>query len=427
MVDYEEGLNLMTIESTNSDQDKADKSLPRAPRRNLPVLVGSSFLIGGVYTIFSTLFQPLILILGGSITIVGGMVSLSEISMLIPMLIFGEYSDSIGRRLPMLIASLLLIIAGLFFIVATNWIILIIPVLLIGFGFSLNQPAANAATAESAASNRRGSAFAYRSAGRLLAGVITSIAGIVIIRQGALQNAFVLFTLFMVINLGLVYFLLAETLSSPRPVSNMFQNLRKNIGIHPKLKRLYIYVVVLDTLSFGTGFHIIYGLLADFQNTTSQEILLYTLVASLAGGLCQFFIAGRVVDRTRKWAIVLSDSIAIPAVLFFALFPGPRTFLIGFMVMSVASSFWGPAIHAYITEHVSRDRIASEFGKIWGLKGIMGIFPPILGGILAAKYGYQAPLLVNVIVGLVSISVVAIFLDRDVSIPLRFRRYRISE
>ncbi len=180
------GLYLVTIDSTNSDQDKADNSLPRVPRRNLPVLVGSAFLIGGAYTIFSALFQPLILTLGGSIAVVGGMVSLSELSMLVPMLIFGEYSDSIGRRLPMLIASLLLIVAGLLLIVANNWFILVIPVLLIGFGFSLNQPAANAATAESAPSNRRGSAFAYRSAGRLLAGVITSITGIYILRKGAL-------------------------------------------------------------------------------------------------------------------------------------------------------------------------------------------------------------------------------------------------
>ena len=421
------GLYLVTIDSTSSEQDKAGSPLPPIPRRNLPVLVGSAFLIGGAYTIFSALFQPLILVLGGSITVVGVMVSISELSMLIPMLIFGEYSDSIGRRLPMLIASLLLIVAGLLLIVANHWLILIIPVLLIGFGFSLNQPAANAATAESAPSNRRGSAFAYRSAGRLLAGVITSITGIYILRRGTIQNAFVLFSIFMVVNLGLVYFLLAETLSSPRPVSNLIQNLRKNIGIHPKLKRLYLYVVVLDTIAFGTGLHIIYGLLAEFQNTSSQDILLYTLLSSLAGGLCQFFIAGRVVDRTRKWAIVLSDSIAMPAVLLLTLFPGHNTFIIGFMMMGIASSFWGPAVHAFIADHVSRDRIASEFGKIWGFKGIVGIFPPIFGGILAAQYGYQAPLLVNVVVGFFTISIVAIFLDRDVSIPIRFRRNRINK
>jgi len=384
--------------------------------RNLPVLVASAFLLGGAFMLFRSLLQPLVLLLGGSITIVGVMVSISEFSMLLPMLIFGEYSDATGRRRPMLIASLILIMTGFLFMAATHWVVLILPVLVTGFAFALNQPATSAATVESVPGSRRGRAFAYRSAGRLMAGVIATILGVVVVRAGNIQNAFFLFTIFVGINLGLIYWLLTETLSSPRAASpsRLFRNIR-NWKIPPKLKILYLYVVVTDTWCYGTGWSLIYGLLAEFQGVEPTTMLLYTMIMSLTGGLVQFGVAGRMIDRTRKWAIVLSDSIAVPAMLVCALFPGERIFPVVFLLMGFAMAFWGPAVQALVADHVPRDRIATEFGKLWGLRGLVSLFPPILGGILAETYGYSAPLLVNFGVGVISLSVVLFFLDRGKS------------
>jgi len=184
------------------------------------------------------------------------------------------------------------------------------------------------------------------------------------------------------------------------------------LPIPSKLKSLYLYVVLTDSFAYGMGWHLIYGLLADFQGVTDQKILLYALLTSLAGGICQLGVVSRVVDRTRKWAIVLSDSIAIPSILICALFPGELTFLVIFMLFGIAMSFWGPAVQSLVVDHITHDRIAAEFGKLWGLRGIIGLFPPILGGILAETYGYRAPLLGNVILGVVSISVAILFLER---------------
>ncbi|MFQ5819268.1 MAG: MFS transporter [Candidatus Heimdallarchaeota archaeon] len=393
------------------NKEHVDTQVP-IPRRNLPVLVVSSFLLGGAFMLFSSLLQPLVLRLEGSMAIVGTMVSISNFSMLLPMLIFGEYSDRAGRRRPMLIASLFLIIAGLLFVTATHWTILILPVLIAGFAIALNQPAMNAATTESVPRGQHARAFAYRSASRLIAGVFAAILGYVILRQGSIKSTFILFTILVGINLGLIYFMLKETLFFPSTSSSFFQNIKRNLPIHTKLKSLYLYVVITDSFAYGLGWNIIYGLLADFQGVSSQKILLYALLTSLAGGICQLGVVSRVVDHTRKWAIVLSDSIAIPSILICALFPGELTFLVIFILFGIAMSFWGPAVQSLVVDHITHDRIAAEFGKIWGLRGIVGLFPPILGGILAESYGYRAPLLGNVVLGVVSISVAILFLER---------------
>ena len=246
-----------------------------------------------------------------------------------------------------------------------------------------------------------------------MAGVVASILGIIFLRQGEIQNAFILFLIFAIMNLGLIYSVLIESLRSPRPGSNLIKQIRQNWAIHPKLKPLYFYIVVTDTFSYGIGWHLIYGLLSDFQGVSNQTILLYTLMSSLAGGIIQFGIAGHVVDRTRKWSIVLSDSIAVPSVFLCALIPGVLTFTIVFIMMGIAMSFWGPAVQSFIVDHVSPDRTAAEFGKLWGIRGIVAIFPPMIGGILAESYGYQAPLIVNVFVGIISLSVAIFFLDRN--------------
>ncbi len=393
--------------TTIQNEDQIPKS-----KRNLPVLTGSSFLIGGALLLFESLLQPFALYLGASISIVGVLTSLASLSKLIPMLVFGSYSDSVGRRRPMIISSLLLIVAGLLLIVATQWLSLILPIFLIGISIALYQPTSIAATAESVSGIHRGRAFAYRAAGRLMAGVVIALLGIVVLQYWDVQITFFLFLAFAGINLGLVYFFLIETRHLPSVSSSILKSLRKILHINPKLKGLYLYVIITDSFTYGLGWLLINGLLVDFQDVTYQEVLLYMMLTSLAGALVQFGIVGQLVDRTRKWAIVLSDSIAVPTFLIFALFPGKQTFLVAFVMMGIAVSFWRPAVQAFVVDRVGRESIAAEFGKIWGFKGIIGIFPPIIGGILAEKYGYQAPLLAGACAGVSSILVAVFLLTR---------------
>jgi len=357
--------------------------------------------------------QLLVLHLKGNLAIVGVMVSILEFSMLLPMMAFGEYSDTTGRRRPILIACLFLMLSGILFALAPVWWWLIPAVLMFGVAFALSGPASSAAIAESVSASRIGSAFAYRNSGQLLAGIIASILGIIVIRRGNIQNAFFLCAGLSFINLIVIYFLLTETVSTPHRVKpvNLFRNIRKNLRIPPKLKKFYFYVVVTDSFSYGIGWHLIYGLIANFQGIDSQTILFYIVLSSLVGGIVQFGVAGRLVDRTRKWSIVLSDSIAVPSILICALFPGKHVFPVVFILMGIAMSFWGPAIQSIIVDHVSSERIATEFGMLWGLKGVVGLFPPILGGILAEKFGYSAPLLGNFIFGMISLSVAILFID----------------
>ncbi|MFQ5819270.1 MAG: MFS transporter [Candidatus Heimdallarchaeota archaeon] len=385
---------------------KDDKKISLPIKRNLPVLVTSAFLLNGAFRITQTLQQPLILYLEGSIKVVGVVVSISTFSMLAAQAIFGEFSDAIGRRLPMLIASLLLLTASLLFLTATHWVVLIPAVLLMGFAFALNQPAAAAATAESVLERRRGRAFAYRSSGRYMAGVIVSILAYIIIQRRTLQSAFFICTIFALANLCLIFFLLKEMhfITHDFSPSSFLQNLRQIWRIPSNLKKLYFFVALLDTFAFETGWSLIYALLTEYQGITSQLIVLYALIQSLVGGLFQLGgVAGRLADWNRKWTLVLADAIGLPVILICALFPNERTILAAFVGMGFATGLFVPTLYAFVVDHVSPERTASEFGKLWGARGIVSLFPPILGGFLAATYGYSAPLLVNVFLGILNI------------------------
>lgn len=396
---------MMDVPSPDQNNRKDTRSL--GLRKNLPILVVSASLIGAAGTILYALMQPLVLRLGGSMAIVGVVVSISSLSTMLPMLVFGEYSDSVGRRRPMIIASLLLLVAGLLFWTATYWLILIPAVLMVGFAYAFNYPASSAAINESVPGSRRGRAFAYRSAGQLLAGVVATYLGIVTIQRGILQSAFFLVLIFVLINLGLIYYMLNETLIAPRSASpiRLLQKLRQNLKIHPKLKALYIYIAILDPLAFDTGWVLMPALLTNFHGVRPDKILLFMLANQLIAGLLQLVsVAGRLADKSRKWGMVLADSIAVPTILVVALFPGERIFLAGYMMFGLANGFFSPAIQAYVVDHVPQERVAAELGKFWSSRGLTSVFPPILGSFLAVTYGYSAPLLVNVAVGVISVS-----------------------
>jgi len=391
----------MTSSSTFPDEKNQKSIRSPAVKRNLHVLIISASLLGAAMTLHRSLMQPLVLQLGGSITIVGVVTSISSLAMMVPMLLGGEYSDSVGRRRPMILASLFLVVAGLIFWGATHWVIIIPAVLLAGFAVALNGPASLAATTESIAKTHRGRAFAYRGSGRLLAGVIATFLGIIVV-QRSIKPAFLLFTLFALINLVVIYFLLKETHLSPRPFSStrLLTNLRHNWRPPTQLKYLYLYMAVFDPLAFDVGWNLIYGLLSDFQGVSNQQILLYSMSAGALGGILQLIgIAGRFAEWSRKWSMVIADSIAIPSILLIALFPGEKMYLVSFLCMGLADAFFMPAIHAYVVDYVPPERVAAELGKFWSSRGIVSLFPPILGGLLAATYGYSAPLLFNVVVG----------------------------
>jgi len=65
-----------------------------------------------------------------------------------------------------------------------------------------------------------------------------------------------------------------------------------------------------------------------------------------------------------------------------------------------------------VADHVDGEKIATEFGKLWFLRGMIVLFPPIIGGILAETYGYSAPLLGNVFFGIISLLVAIFLVDR---------------
>jgi MFS family permease len=397
----------MTSTSTAPDKNQHYSTSGSKLKRNLHVLIVSSSMIGAAIALHNSLMQPLLLQLGASLTMVGFVTSLSGLSILFPMYLGGEYSDSVGRKRPMILASLFLIMAGLIFWTATYWIMVIPAVLLAGFAIAFNGPASVAATSESVSKTRLGRAFAYRGSGRLLASVIATFLAIIVVQRN-IQNAFILFTLFALINLIVVYFLLRETHQSPRPFSftNLFENLRRNWHPPTKLKYIYLYIAVIDPFAYGIGWTLIYALLTDFWGVSSQRLLLYAMSASIAGSIIQLGgLAGRLADWSRKWSMVLANCISLPAILVLTLFPGEITYLSTFICMGISDAFFMPALHSHVVDNVNPERVASELGKLWSSRGIVGIFPPIIGGFLAVTYGFRTPLLVNVIVGLLALIV----------------------
>lgn len=137
---------------------------PRIPRGNLFVLAALNVLRGAHGSIYRVIWQPFVLSLGANMPTLGLLNSSGGMGGIVTTLIQslgGWLADRIGRK-PLVLASSLAIILGYTLFALAGWLqiwsLLLLGIVVLGAS-AVARPALGAITAESAQTERQGSAY----------------------------------------------------------------------------------------------------------------------------------------------------------------------------------------------------------------------------------------------------------------------------
>ncbi|MDR7481482.1 MAG: MFS transporter [Armatimonadota bacterium] len=124
---------------------------------------------------------------------------------------------------------------------------------------------------------------------------------------------------------------------------------------------------------------------------------------ALAGG---YLIGILVADRWRRRTVIIASWVsAAPVPLLLAAAPAYVWLLPGLLLYEV--TFFGlPAVHAFVAERVTPDRLASTFATLGMMTSTAFLVAPTLGGVVADRWGIRATLLLAAACYAVSTAVV---------------------
>lgn len=161
--------------------------------------------------------------------------------------------------------------------------------------------------------------------------------------------------------------------------------------------RWFLLAMILANIAGQMIYSMLSLYLVELGASVAQIGLAFT-VASLVPIALQL-VGGWLSDTIgRLKVIALGSTIAVFGYLLFVISPSWEWVMVGLCIEFVSNSFVGPSFSAYIAEQSNE----AERGKVFGLsKSIymtVTVIGPILGGLLAYRFGFQAMLLIAFII-----------------------------
>jgi MFS family permease len=394
-----------------------------SPSHNLRVLALRNFLFGTRRNMVGAVWQPFVLHLGASMSLLGLLESIGGFQGIVStaMLPLGGWlSDRRGRKPFVVLASGLGLATLASFALAgwvREWRLLIPGVILMGLT-AIARPVVDSITAESAASDAQGSAFSLTVMGFAVSGVFApTLGGFLADRYGFL--AVLLAGLAMeLITLCVMSLALTETLAPEhRAVARLSELpalLRRVITPPARLRSFYI-AVAIDMFAFGTGSAILFGLLSKEYGFSPLQLGLMSSAQSVTWAVLQLF-AGRQVDKRGCVPfLVLSEAIAAVVTAGWLLAKSFTAFLALHALLGFAVATWVPAFMAWIANSVPEGQRAEEIGRLGAFRGLLSFPAPYVGGLLYEVVGFRGPVLAN----LIGAAIVTVLLWRFVGEPPR--------
>lgn len=368
---------------------------------NIRILAIMAILGGAQFSMLTAIWQPFVLSLGASVTVLGFLQSLGSFHGILPALvgpIGGWISDRFGRKPLIILGDMLRIIAVFIYAIAWvtgSWLFLIPGIIIMGIGV-LGAPAWDSAVSESVKRRRRGVAYAAIGFFSLIPTILFPVIGGYI--AGTLGFIVILFIVIILrsADVALAYSQLKETLRrSVKKVAPLWSEFRKSLGkifIPPVGLRVFYLIVAADAISWGLGFSILYGMLVESYNFTVLQI--GALVSILNFSKFTFTLPfGRFIDKYGSKPLMLtSEIVGIFVVAGWLLSARFEAFAILAILHGISVTAWFPAQKVFLAGSVTSAGRGAAMGRIWTFRGMAGFPAPIIGGILYDYLGFWAPI-----------------------------------
>lgn len=379
---------------------------------NIRVLAAQTLISQIGFGMFYVIWQPYLLSTGISIGQLGVIQTMINVSTGLGLLAWGYVSDNYGRR-PVVIASDICRIAAMaVLIVSRHYYALLVFSFFIGFTamFMMGNPGRNALITESVDSARRATAFSTLLAvSQGTSTLMASVGGYIAVKAGYTPILYVTLVVDL-IGLTLLYFYLEETHTlnaGKKEAAPIWARIRD--ALLPEGENVVLYLLML-TMGFGyaVAYSLFYGALTDYQGFTPLELGFMSTSFNLVWALGSIPL-GKLSDRLgRKRMLMASVAMAYVTIAGFIVFRSVWAYILFNGVSALDICFWMPSWMSLITEIVPQERRSSVLGKLDAYGRAGSVPAPWLAGLLLERYGFTAPLYVQ----LVTLSIGLFFVSR---------------
>lgn len=375
-----------------------------ALRGNIRVLTLEAMITAMFYGMFFVIWQPFVLGLGASMTVLGGLSAALGLLGSFSSPVWGRLSDRVGRKTILILSNVLKACALIFCIIAGTWFLLIPYVLLMGLSASYRQdnPVRASVVAESVKRDERGVAYSVLMfSSQAATAVVAPLGGFLAMAYGFVPIFYACMAADIVCALLIAVFI-RETLDERPRVGMLSENrnwwkvLRGMFWPESHLRGFYVAMVV-DTFAWGLGFSILYGMLVRSFGFSTYELGLLTAAVSVAWGLTQIPF-GKLMDRYgRKLFLLISEAFGIVSVFGWLLSSNFGHFVVLQIPFGISIASWAPTISAFLADNVSKERMGEAMGRLQAFRGVLAFPAPYIGGLLYDTWGFRAPLFLNLL------------------------------
>jgi DHA1 family multidrug resistance protein-like MFS transporter len=386
---------------------------------NIRVLAAQTFVSQIGLGMFYVIWQPYLLSTGITVSQLGLVQTMINISTAVGLIVWGQVSDRIGRKPGVIGSAICRTLAILVLIVSGHYYALMVFGFFIGFSamFMIGNPARNALIAESVESSK--TATALSTLITISQGISTLVAGAggyIALKMGYMP----IFYVTVVGDLVGSFLLWKYIEETHTPESNDTKQVSLSQQIKDMLvpERTYmtLYIsMLLQGFSYAVAYSLFYGALTDTYGFNTFQLGLLSTSFNLVWAVDSIPL-GKLVDRIGHVnGMIMSFAMAFVSVMGFILFNRIEFFIIfnGFSAIDIG--FWMPSYMSFVTGLVPQDRRSTVMGKL-DAYGRLGAIPaPWLGGLLYDNYGFDAPLYVQAVILVINAAIINSLRGRDSS------------
>lgn len=389
--------------------EKAEK------QRNMRVIAITAFLAGLFSSMIQAVWQPFVLSLGAPMSTLGLLESLGGWRGIVTALIQpigGWLSDRLGRKPLVVLGGLLGLLAVSFFVlaaIANDWRLLLPGVIFLGAAMA-SRPAGSSLVAESVQASQRGTAYSIMMVSWITPGIFApALGGFIADRWGFIPVFLVRFVL-EGLRLLLILWLLQETLSEVSGLISVseLKGVLVRMVVPPRELRGLYWAMAIDIFVWGLGSALLFGMLNKSYGFTIFQLGVMSSLFSTVWALSQLPI-GKLVDRYGcKPFLAFSEAAGIFLVTGWLFSRSFAAFAALHAYFGLLAATWVPAQQVLLANSVPAKQRGEAMGRLSAFRGLIGFPAPYIGGLLYDRFGFQAPILANlvgVVIALVAIIV----------------------
>lgn len=366
---------------------------------NIRVLAVQTFISQLGLGMFYVIWQPYMLSTGITVSQLGLIQTVMNISTSMGLIFWGNLSDRIGRKPGVIGSAICRILAIVCLVISGNYYALIAFGFFVGFTamFMMGNPARSALIAESVEGNRMATALSTLiTISQGISTLVASAGGYIALKVGYMP-IFYLTIAGDVIGTLIMWRYIKETHTPEKTDGKPITEQLKDMFV-PEGDQVSLYAIMLiQGFSYAVAYSLFYGALTDTYGLTTFQLGLMSTSFNLVWALDSIPL-GKVVDRIGKLnGMFVSIAMAFVTVSGFLVFKHPWAFIIFNGVSAIDIGFWMPAYTSYVSAAVSQENRSRIMGKLDAYGRLGSIPAPWLGGWLYDNYGFNAPLYVQAV------------------------------